>query len=961
MKRLLIAAIVSVAGHGALVAEETPDFSEGFRRLADLGMPPLGNSAVWARVIDPDMMEYRIQAYFKSAKGNGWVIAGADGGTRMLVAGGLEPVEAENPSKKPSAQDLAKDIEAVIASLTKAAAKMDHDDPFMSRHNTEGCEALLLLAAQLHQNGQTALANRLALATFSLYPDRDTAVDAAVDAIAADFYQKAVKSFFASGDWPAFHKEAASLVERFPRGWAAAGGVRMMLPQLARQAAGESAPDPSIGGATLNPASLEILREWSKPKAPGKEGADEDDIPADVPANVRRQILMMRAMGRGDYEGVSVPGPLWLLETPDEDGSGGPPDALHRMAALGMDAIPALAAIVDDPFFTHLPNPESSRSYYSSDESEEDRALRAYQSMARPATRGDLATAMLANTLPDPDDDLDEQEPAAIRELALAFWNEHRNATREELAAVFLKEGSSEQATQAAEILAGSKDPKAHALFESDVLAADPAIARFQAVRTYLKARRAAGKPFYDQYAKRVREQTPEGAAEDPGNSVEWMIQREGGPEKILKQLASLVEGESPRAQAVRIAKGEPAEAAAAIRGLLESTDGDSFTKRLYALMEGANAATHEETRAQFLSGVFQIGSDSAGEGDEDKDSPDERKIPEAEAKVWRKLIADTRPLPASFQRFAANLGTDHGTMGALAAAAFEYAASGGGDFQAVLRSAPLTGKPAGELVMSRAAARLDGKPLEPLPDPEKVNKERLAAIVAEAGGKPVAEVHTYLKTLTPDERAAWLQWLDEPEDPPMPPTLAELRRIVISRSMTSPYGTADDPAACGIGTGFRLSAESLEREIQALAANVEKHSRALVLLRPADFGPGLQVSATILPMPEKKSDEDDDDFDVNRPMDASRVFSNVGRAFETDPAATAVIVTGLRAAGGSATSNWFVKDGKAVLQAGDEGEEGDFAAVMKSLDDTSGDGPIFLNIQVITRADAEKLNTSNE
>lgn len=527
VKFILPAAFLTLAAVACSQAE-TQDFSRGFELLAGLGMPPLDAEATWARVVDSDMMDYQLRNHTKSIKGNGWIVRGKDGAVRHFPLGGMAGAEVEKGSKEPPPQDLEKDVKSIIAAMQKAADKQDPDDSYSSFRPT-GNETFLLFAAQLHQAGRKDLAERLAHTTFALFPTRESAVDAAVDRIAGHFHQQAVAAFFQSGDWSAYHRELTALAGRFPRGWRNLEAVRMMLPQLARQANGEAAPEPAMEGVTLDPQAAAIMRDMMRP--PEREADENAKKMAGLPPHIRQRMLMMQSMGH-EHGGSGFPQHLWLISEAEEDDK----QPLSRLAGLRMAAIPVLAALLTDPFFTHIANSNPGGSYYSSSESEEERILRAYQAMSRPATRGEIATRMLAMSLPDPDDDLGQADAATIRDMAMEFWKIHRNATREELAAIFLKDGSRQQASSAAEVLAASTNPEAQRIFEAHVLAADPAIGLYPSVRLYLKARKTQGKPFHGQYAKLVRQQTA-GAGDEERNENSWMIEREGGVEKILKQL----------------------------------------------------------------------------------------------------------------------------------------------------------------------------------------------------------------------------------------------------------------------------------------------------------------------------------------------------------------------------------------------------------------------------------------
>ena len=768
---LILPLLLALRAGGAESAA-VADFSDGFAKLAALGMPALDAGAKWTAGPESGGMSYEIRELAKSLKGNAWLLPAEEGKIRLLPMGGVEVTET-GPAKSDGASgglvartlggraganrpptvfpEPAKDVEKLIYAIDKRVEKERRENrSYWSMRSDLG--DLLLFATQLHQTGHGDLANRLALSTFGLFPSREAAVDAALDRIAEHEYRKAADGFFKTGDWKAYHRALEDLVGRFPRGWMARDAVRMFLPQVAKQAQGAVAAAPSLPGIPLDPEALKIAAELTRPPtAPDKEQPTERQMPPEI----LYQMQMMGSMD-GYYGQTPFPPPLWLIDPskPEKDAP-----AIMRLAGLKMAALPALAALAADPFLTHIPNPDSRSGYYSSDESDAERTLRIYTGMFRPASRGEIAKRMLAATLPDPQGDLDEADPETLGALAISFWKEHANASAGELAAVFLSDGSENQMRQAATILASSKDPKAREVFEKHVLASGNALAFFQPVQVHLRTRRAAGKPFLDAYAKLVRSQVPESVDGEPHDQASWMIKQAGGVDKLLKQLDGLVTTQSPRSLAVQIAKGKSEDAEAGMRSLSVLLAEASPKKRLYAFLEGANAASDPSIRARFLELAQRIGWDSETEDE----MPADREIPDAEAQVWRKLMADERPIPDGTTGLTRK---ESSSLGDLAARALEYSVSPVSSYRA-MEAAPILDQPLAEIFRERAEARLSGKPVPPLPDASRISPKRLAEIVAAAGERDPLEIHPFLKTLTDDERAAWAAWAHKSGHPP--------------------------------------------------------------------------------------------------------------------------------------------------------------------------------------------------
>ena len=967
--------------------------------MVALGLPALDANALWSTLPDSSGGEdYQFRELAKSLKGNGWSIPAANGKSRFLPAGAVESSEigaaanagpprgllgglfgggGSSKPATPAAADLTKDVRTLIAAFHKHDERSDSEFSSGFRGSESVLGRVLLLATQTYQTGNTALANELAIAVFDLTPSRERAIDAAISLIADHAYDAAAQAFFESNDWTAYHRALTGLVEKFPRGWTAHDAVAMLMPQVAKQAGGEPPRVPSLPNISLDPKALAAVEKLTAKPAANSSAEDEKLAKragynlASIPPNQRVRILaFLRSQGMRSNGGSGS----WLLEPVDARNSDTSP--VGQITALGIAALPVLAALVDDPYFTSLPNEGANEGsmYFSPNEDDDEVTFRVHARLNRPASRGEIACNLLRQTLPDNSGELNQAGPDALRELALAFWKDNQHATREELAVVFLRDGSIYQNQAAAKLLASSADPKARQSFESYILAADPAIAQFQNVQTYLTARKAAAKPFFEAYANLVRSQSADAGDDDGSNEYAYLIKQAGGAEKILKRLGGLVAGVSPRAMAKEIAQGKPGEAQAAIRSLLEMMKDDTPVKRLYALLEGAIDAENPRIRCQFLEATYQIeeredGPDDQDEGDktdDDKPAPAaERKLGEAEIKVWKELLADTRDMP--------NNTGEKISIGDLATAAL-LASINPELYRTIASAGPILQKTEEELSREHATARLDGKPPPPLPDASHVKPDRLKAIISEAGAKPAAEIHPYLSTLSPDERAAWLAWVRKPGEIAIPKSVKELSFLVTARDQHAYGGLTNTKGASLIDIGFVLTPATLKSHIEALAKDPATHSRTILLLYPANFAPGLQVRAQVMPLPketketketkEKPDTETDDsgDSELNetpQQMDGRSLFYVAMTELINQDSAEAVIF--MRFNNGSRSPKsivWFVEKGKATPKKPEDPAALD--ASLQELAESSEFRPFHIDIQVITKADAGKMGESS-
>ena len=388
-------------------------------------------------------------------------------------------------------------------------------------------------------------------------------------------------------------------------------------------------------------------------------------------------------------------------------------------------------------------------------------------------------------------------------------------------------------------------------------------------------------------------------------------------------------------------------------------------------MLEGANAATDPTIRAGFLGATFQIRW-VEGHGEEDAEPsendapPVDRKVSEPELKVWQTLVADTSELP---KKSAGFLQSEKPTISNLAALAFEYSVNPL-IVETTREASPILAKPFTTILIERGNARIAGKPVTPFPDASKITKDRLAELVAEAGKKPAAEIHPYLASLTPDERAAWHKWLNDPGDLALPDSVKALQAVVVARSLTPRSYLPDVKGAANIDVGFKITPESLTQHIESLAPEIDKHSRADITLYAAEFGPGLQVFANVHPLPAQKAKVapekvESDDGEAMPNSYTKRVFAQAIKVLDANESASGIASVMLQGGETRAQATWLIHDGKATLQQPDAKDDDDskqpFAATLTKLLDPKEPQRIGIRIQLLSRADAEKLKASSD
>jgi len=839
--------------------ESRTDFSAGFERLVKLGMPSL-EGAEWSASGDGpgEMEDYELREVLAGMNGNGWKLQvggkpvflplGAVA-TKEVTAGGgsggsgslLGALFGRGSSKKGKSADLVTDAQKVISTLEDADKSKDYRSGLEYR-GASSPGRLLLFATQLHQSGHPTEANRLANTLFNLGVNPEEVIDSAVSHLASRDLALVTDAFFTKRDWAAYERDLRTLTERYPRGWDTCAAVQMLLPSVTKRAAGTMPAKPTIEGATLNPEAIAALDAALQ----DSNGAPDDEAvtrfaklngisPERLTPDVRSQIAEMLSRGDGESSG----GP-WLIEEPPAEGT---KDPWSRLKRLGLDALPALAAVANDDTLTFTRNASSQRSYYrSSQESAADRALAAYQSMDRPLTRGELACRLLSATLPGGDND--ENGPQVLADSAMEFWKNHRGKNRLDLLLVFLADGDRSQASIASRALAEMPEDAAHMAFEKHVMESEDIFSTLDSVATYLKLRKSAARDFFTRYSAAFKAQA-DGVDLDQ-TSGGYMVKQAGGVDKYLKKLSLFVSGESPRKLVLELAKAEKPD----IRQInsLAGTVAESSPGQFVPLyLEAAVLATHVETRDAFLSALTRHAYEQRTEEEE---KPKDTTIPSAQIPNWTRLLEDERPNAGGVQ------------LKLLAAYLIEQFHSPS-NLERIGEINQLDPAVYSELILQRARDRVEGKSPTPLPDPEKVPAARVDEMLKQLTVAKPEAVHELAKSWPIEDRLAFLKWLGEPEHAAKIPASV----IAARKLLTSPIHVLGGPPVAQMTAvmqslelkpGDKIDYERLTNLANAVALAAKKHSGLVATFSSSPLDTGIDFQASrLFDTPEKATPYD--------------------------------------------------------------------------------------------------------
>jgi hypothetical protein len=235
------------------------------------------------------------------------------------------------------------------------------------------------------------------------------------------------------------------------------------------------------------------------------------------------------------------------------------------------------------------------------------------------------------------------------------------------------------------------------------------------------------------------------------------------------------------------------------------------------------------------------------------------------------------------------------------------------------------------------------------------VTPERLEAIVAEAGKLQPAAISPYIKTLSPDERAAWAGGLEDPDEgPEKPPSVAALKWFVQARK-TENFSLP--PPAREVTTfdpGFLLDADWLLARCRIMAGKPGEFSPYCMLLD--DGASGLEVVELLLkPAPAAQvaakppaegdgadtGDEADGGEDTEEDEDAEGearevwqlVFGGLHEALGSHPGALAAVSLRSNVQDEDGVMVLVTKEGTLALPKGEGAQEtGDVGAALRTF-----------------------------
>jgi hypothetical protein len=332
--------------------------------------------------------------------------------------------------------------------------------------------ATLLFATQLCKHGDTELAAKLVeyLHKNISADEFKTLQHILVRTQIGNRYAKITRDLLTDGNWDNYEKQLQDFLSSSPDDWDDKPAIEKLF-RLLRRNKSEANAQPKA----LPKDAHDVLVEWAL--------SIREDYMND--ANLLKNFLHDNKLWT-----LPIAKPLWKPYSTDYwwPRVNVTSDMQNLLARSRMAAIPKLAALLQDKTLIttsinggNAPGGErrkSQDSHYTpvyprfapekletktktldNNESDAARSDRLFSTLYRPATRGELAAALLSVVLPVEEDELKKMDMAKLADVALHFWREHQGDDDANLFRFYLLHGNRRQKKQMEFYALNSTDP----------------------------------------------------------------------------------------------------------------------------------------------------------------------------------------------------------------------------------------------------------------------------------------------------------------------------------------------------------------------------------------------------------------------------------------------------------------------------------------------------------------------
>ncbi len=748
MKNITIGFCIWLAGLIAAFGQ-TGDFSRGFAKLYDIGLPDVAGAEYVKLDVYPSGMNYDYVWAQLGLSGNAWKLPGSKvpahfvhGQTQILEVYKPEELSKlleEEGKAQGKTNDMAKvqrrmrfgmassgrvsgqwqpanlsrDIQKVTEYLEK---KTDNQNNMDWQLSSGGGGSLFLFAAHVYRQGYTNEAGRMARALFEKAGDKRRILAQGVNQIADGQYTTAYSAFQQTRDWTKFRESLNALATRFPVGWQKAGAVQRLARLIDTQ-----------------------LQTKNAPRIEDKKLSAEDQALATA--------LITKPK---DWQRNFSPQSLWIFTPSANENMGIPVEsdsALKRIRDGGLKSIPLLIALLSDSWLTEWSTEDvrgHTVSWSTSDSNPMDEEMvdRLFRNMNRPATRSDLARFLLSPLLISDEEyssSIDQLNTDDFRAKAEAWYQEHATNTMKDLAQSYLAQGSRDQKEEALKYLIVVLPKEDLPTLQKYLVDDDNPERSLQNVIDYAAVRGKDATAFVDEYIEKIRKARENNADEEfHENAASRASAMQYFSNQVL-QLKNLVAGRSVEDTLKAVATGKEKMDSARLL-LIQRLKNAKPDAILEMVLRAAVEAPDPGIRKELIEFLMQtsIGRQKmmALYGDATGAAPVEFGL---HAELWSKLLEDKRPLTKL------SLGPSI-TMADNAAWWITYLY---GTDANIRKSATLTrlGRRGQDLMLEQARLRLEGKSesdLPPVPSADALtstNRQEMIRSLTAAGADQIPAV----------------------------------------------------------------------------------------------------------------------------------------------------------------------------------------------------------------------------
>ncbi|MEM9080217.1 MAG: hypothetical protein AAGC74_05930 [Verrucomicrobiota bacterium] len=645
-------------------------------------------------------------AYTKlGLSGRGWLLEGEKKET--IVGAGFARSELGTDWVE---VDFGEDFEKAKAWLGEGVLEEAEGEWEYSRRPTEG--GLLALALQAYEAGYREEGQALADEVIRVTPGGENLVDDLVGGVADGRLGLLTRAFCEEGmSRDAYREGLQQLIREFPRGWENLVGVLRLSGLLEEEDFELSAPE----GIEFGDEVFQYFRGIV-------EGKEEFDL------------------GWGELE--------WLFQEGDS-GEG--------FARFGREGLLGLALASGEEVLTRQVRSEDEdgelRRRVSFSYGVEDNE-KSWRGMNRPLTLGEIVGPVLRGIFPG--EGYEDLEGELLREEGILFWKAHRKKTGEELALLYLGEGTVSQVAVALEWLVEVGAEGALSQFEEMILN-DPDLVRWAgAVGVYVRKRKEQAAEFWSKLRPEWEEELESLGQRDVYAQEFRALANYGSGSGYLKMLDGAARNAPPTEVLREVAQEEDMEvvrdAFRAIRPVMENLSAEERAGLFLDVLKVEDGTIYQ---AMILS---SLAYGELGDG---------KKLLEGREELWEGLLAIQEPLPDSLS------GWQMKHIGGMAAYLLESSFEEDGvlglrDFWQRL------GDSFWDVVLSRAQARVAGKPVPVWPDAGEVDKKARAELVERFGGSEAIERVKLFEDFSSSELMAWSEMLETWKEESMPDWMAE-------------------------------------------------------------------------------------------------------------------------------------------------------------------------------------------